>query len=338
MPLKNEDTINVLVTSDKETEALTIRRLINGNSGRFLLKWAANLEEGMADTRTQWPDAILLDYRLWQTCGDRALGKGIATPSPASIILLTGSEDFDTDKVWKNTGVCDVLIKHQMDEDSLRRSIRYAIERKASRQKMLEIEERNRIFLEGSADGIWRFELEEHLEIESLEDDGITIVDARQLDMPIIFVNHAFEEMTGYMEQEVIGRKCRLLQGYDLGQNFVVRIREAIETGTSVRELVRNYRKDGTSFWNEVFIAPIFDLRNAHRQLEARVVERTIELMETKEEAERANAAKSEFLSRMSHELRTPMNCILGFAQILEIDPANEKQALSGRSTRRGTE
>jgi PAS domain S-box-containing protein len=69
-------------------------------------------------------------------------------------------------------------------------------------------------------------------------------------------------------------------------------------------------------------------MRDANQQLESRVSERTAAMQEARDEAQRANAAKSEFLSRMSHELRTPLNGILGFAEILQRDkPSNERQA-----------
>jgi signal transduction histidine kinase len=68
------------------------------------------------------------------------------------------------------------------------------------------------------------------------------------------------------------------------------------------------------------------EIRRLNRDLERRVTERTLELQEARHEAERANQAKSEFLSRMSHDLRTPLNAVLGFAQLLAADRLSEEQ------------
>ncbi|MEB3289530.1 MAG: histidine kinase dimerization/phosphoacceptor domain -containing protein [Leptolyngbya sp.] len=89
--------------------------------------------------------------------------------------------------------------------------------------------------------------------------NGIIIVDARLPDNPTIFVNRAFETMTGYTAQEVIGLNCRILQGEDHDQPGLQVIRRALKRGSAAKVTVRNYRKDGSPFWNEISIAPIYD-------------------------------------------------------------------------------
>jgi PAS domain S-box-containing protein len=89
--------------------------------------------------------------------------------------------------------------------------------------------------------------------------NGIIIVDARLPDNPTIFVNRGFETMTGYTAQEVIGQNCRFLQGDDHDQPGLQVIRRALKQGKSAQVTVRNYRKDGSFFWNDINIAPIYE-------------------------------------------------------------------------------
>ncbi|MBB4062882.1 histidine kinase dimerization/phosphoacceptor domain -containing protein [Gellertiella hungarica] len=83
------------------------------------------------------------------------------------------------------------------------------------------------------------------------------ITDPRQEDNPIIFSNRAFSELTGYSQDELIGRNCRLLQGPDTDPAAVERIREAIRQELPVSQDILNYRKDGSTFWNALFISPV---------------------------------------------------------------------------------
>ncbi len=87
--------------------------------------------------------------------------------------------------------------------------------------------------------------------------NGILIVDAIQLDNPIIYVNPSFERITGYRANEVIGGNCRFLQGSDRTQEGLKIIREAIQKGQPCYTVLRNYRKDGTLFWVELWISPV---------------------------------------------------------------------------------
>ena len=93
--------------------------------------------------------------------------------------------------------------------------------------------------------------------------DGITISDNRSADNPLVFVNPAFERMTGYSFEEITSVNCRYLQGNDRDQPGVKIIHDALAKGEYCMGTLRNYRKDGTMFWNELSISPIFD-KNGH--------------------------------------------------------------------------
>ena len=88
---------------------------------------------------------------------------------------------------------------------------------------------------------------------------GITIVDARQPDMPLIFANPMFEQMTGYEAAMALGRNCRFLQGADTDQRTVTLIREALAAGKPCRVTLKNYRRDGTPLWIDLALAPVHD-------------------------------------------------------------------------------
>ena len=86
----------------------------------------------------------------------------------------------------------------------------------------------------------------------------MTVTDPRQPDCPIVFANRAFLEMTGYAKEEIIGRNCRFLQGPDTDPETVDSVREAIRERSELATEILNYRKDGSSFWNALFISPVY--------------------------------------------------------------------------------
>jgi PAS domain S-box-containing protein len=85
------------------------------------------------------------------------------------------------------------------------------------------------------------------------------VTDPSQSENPIIFCNEAFRRLTGYGDDEIIGRNCRFLQGPETDKATVARIRDAIAAGQDVAVDILNYRKDGSTFWNAVFISPVRD-------------------------------------------------------------------------------
>jgi len=87
--------------------------------------------------------------------------------------------------------------------------------------------------------------------------DGLVIADARLPDVPLVYVNPAFERLTGYRPEEVLGKNCRFLQRDDTRQDGLDELRAALKAGSSCMVTLRNYRKDGSMFWNELSLAPI---------------------------------------------------------------------------------
>ncbi|SOB77853.1 PAS domain S-box-containing protein/diguanylate cyclase (GGDEF) domain-containing protein [Marinobacter sp. LV10R510-11A] len=89
--------------------------------------------------------------------------------------------------------------------------------------------------------------------------NGIVVTDARTSDMPVVYVNPTFERMTGYSADEILGKNCRFLQGgeYDLSnEDALTEIRKSIANSSDVSVVLRNYRKDGSPFWNDLYLSP----------------------------------------------------------------------------------
>lgn len=136
--------------------------------------------------------------------------------------------------------------------------------------------------------------------------DGITISDARVPEMPLVYVNPAFEKMTGYRGDEILGLNCRFLQGDDTLQPEIDRIRRAVTRGHSCIVTLRNYRRNGKLFYNELSLSPVRDQdgsishfigiqKDVTRRIRAeqRLQERDRELMRLNVELERLASCDS---------------------------------------------
>lgn len=88
---------------------------------------------------------------------------------------------------------------------------------------------------------------------------SITIADWLDPEQPLVYVNDAFAQLTGYASDDILGRNCRFLQGADSDPRAVKDLRVALDNGRDVRSVLRNYRKDGTPFWNEVHLSAVRD-------------------------------------------------------------------------------
>lgn len=89
--------------------------------------------------------------------------------------------------------------------------------------------------------------------------DGIVVAEQEGDDNILIYVNKAFERLTGYHTDEILYQDCRFLQKDDRDQPGLRAIREAVKSGQPCRHILRNYRKDGSMFWNELSITPVYN-------------------------------------------------------------------------------
>lgn len=90
-------------------------------------------------------------------------------------------------------------------------------------------------------------------------EDGIVIAEQEGDENILIYVNQGFEKLTGYTADEILYQDCRFLQGDDKDQSSLDKVRKAIKEKKPCREILRNYRKDGSMFWNELSITPVFN-------------------------------------------------------------------------------
>ena len=89
--------------------------------------------------------------------------------------------------------------------------------------------------------------------------DGIVVAEQEGEDNILIYANPAFERLTGYQAQDILYQDCRFLQSGDRDQPALMAIREALDSGGACREILRNYRKDGTHFWNELSLSTVYN-------------------------------------------------------------------------------
>ena len=148
---------------------------------------------------------------------------------------------------------------------------------------------------------------------------GISIANAQLPDMPLMYVNPAFEAMTGFSLEEVEGKNCRFLQNGETDQPGLTLVREALVQERETVAVLKNYRKDGRLFWNELALSPI---RNRDGDLthivgiQMDVTER-VELETALRESEKL-AAVGRLASAISHEINNPLEAVMNLVYLMD--------------------
>ncbi len=148
--------------------------------------------------------------------------------------------------------------------------------------------------------------------------DGVLIADARAPDLPIVYANPAIERVTGYAVHELIGRNCRFLQGEERDQPELDRIREAVHNKQPGDAIIRNFRKDGSLFWNELHVAPVRD--NAGEVTHFVGIQKDVTERKQAED-QRRQAQKMEAVGQLTggvaHDFNNLLAIIIGNAEML---------------------
>ena len=151
----------------------------------------------------------------------------------------------------------------------------------------------------------------------------LIITDNRLPDNPIIYTNRAFLELTGYEIGEVVGKNCRFLQGDDTDKQDVSSLRKAVKSGEALRVTIKNYRKDGSEFWNDLVVSPVQDAsgHTTHfvgMQLDITERVRAEQRMQAKtHELEAVNEELEQFAYAASHDLQEPLRMISSYLQLV---------------------
>jgi diguanylate cyclase (GGDEF)-like protein/PAS domain S-box-containing protein len=232
----------LLVIEDEDQDFKLLLRHLDGSGIDYSVDRAANAAELTAllsRAQRDW-NLILADYSLPDIDIRTKLHWIMSKLPDAPVIMVSGSIGEERAVDLMLSGVDDFVSKDNLARltPAMQRTIDALESRLAKRSAEDALELRNRA-LEAASNGV-----------------VITLAGG---DMPMVYVNPAFSQVTGYTAEEVIGRNCRLLHGADSAQAGLDEIRKAVSRREPCTVVIRNYRRDGEMFWNRLSIAPVSD-------------------------------------------------------------------------------
>ena len=155
----------------------------------------------------------------------------------------------------------------------------------------------------------------------------MVVSDARQPDNPVVLANQAFLDMTGYSADEIIGRNCRFMQGPDTCPKALAQIRDDIFNNRESLVELLNYRKDGTTFWNQLHISP---LRNDHGEVIYYFASQ--QDVTRNHEAMAIEAGEIALLREVDHRAKNALALVQGIVRLSRADNASDyANAVQGR-------
>ncbi len=239
--MNGDQPISILLIEDSPDDADLLELLLSQSGWIYSLDRIECEKEFVSSLASRDYDIVISDFNLPSYDGLSALDLLVASGHDIPFILISGhvGEEIAADAMRR--GARDFILKTNLKRlpEVIHREINESRDRKTRR----EIEKQNML-------------LRRALDLVA---NPMVLTDAKTDDNPMIYVNRAFCDNTGYSKEEVLGKNCRFLQHNDRDQPELSIIREAIRTGSYCDVILRNYRKNGTLFFNQLTLSPVRD-------------------------------------------------------------------------------
>lgn len=305
--------------TDGDSQADHVHLLMTAGEDRELL------EAWLATEYSVSRSATLEDVSEFDLClvGERAFRsqraaladlKARADPTFLPVLLVAPVERVD-DEVWKSV---DDVVSTPVKKVELRARLSNLLARRRTSRRLTRRERR----LEATAAALQR--TRRAMDAAPI---GVTITDPVEADNPTVYANAAFERLTGYDREYVLGKNMRLLQGPASDDDAVAAMRNAVDEREPTSVTLLNYRADGTQFWNRVDISPVRDDSGSITNFVG---------FQTDVTDEKIREQRLSVLNRlMRHNLANDLNVVDGYAEMLldEIDDPEQVEALQAIKT-----
>ncbi len=238
--------ISVLVVASAEANREVQSLLRQAPETRFDLEWVGSMDEALPCLGIPCYDVCVVVHEDGtDTVGSLEAARAAGCGGP--MLILADRDDPDLRAAVERLGPADLVSREGLEAHVLECVLRHALRNAELSETLRQAIRENAQFAAGLA----------------ALPGGAILTDPDLPDNPVVFVNPGFERLTGYRADEVIGRNCRFLQGPDTDQGAVADIRDAVAALRPITRVILNYRKDGTPFWNELRLSPVFDAEGA---------------------------------------------------------------------------